>query len=89
MDIHTAVALGAVFAGIAIWGPIGALIGIPIAAAIIAVLDTYGERYEIIAEMSDEPQTKDPPDRETATRGRVDDEPDTVPAGRPSDGHSG
>ena len=89
MDIHPAVALGAVFAGIAIWGPIGALIGIPIAAAIIAVLDTYGERYEIIAEMSDEPQTKDPPDRETATRGRDDDEPDTVPAGRPSDRHSG
>ncbi len=89
MDIHPAVALGAVFAGIAIWGPIGALIGIPIAAAIIAVLNTYGERYEIIAEMSDESQTKDPPERETAKHSRDDDEPDTVPAGRPSDGHSG
>ena len=89
MDIHPAVALGAVFAGIAIWGPIGALIGIPIAAAIIAVLNTYGERYEIIAEMSDEPQTKDPPERKTATHSRDDDEPDTVPAGRPSDGRSG
>lgn len=55
MDIHPAVALGAVFAGIAIWGPIGALIGIPIAAAIIAVFDTYGERYELISEMHDAP----------------------------------
>ena len=54
MDIHPAVALGAVFAGIAIWGPIGALIGIPIAAAVIAVLDTYGSRYELIAEMDEE-----------------------------------
>lgn len=51
MDIHPAVALGAVFAGIAIWGPIGALIGIPIAAAVIAVMDTYGERYELISEI--------------------------------------
>ena len=54
MDIHPAVALGAVFAGIAIWGPIGALIGIPIAAAVIAVLDTYGSRYELIAEMDED-----------------------------------
>ena len=57
MDIHPAVALGAVFAGIAIWGPIGALIGIPIAAAVIAVLDTYGSRYELIAEMDEESRT--------------------------------
>lgn len=53
MDIHPAVALGAVFAGLAIWGPIGALIGIPIAAAIIAVVATYGQRYELISEMND------------------------------------
>jgi len=53
MDIHPAVALGAVFAGAAIWGPIGALVGIPIAAAILAVIDTYGRRYEIITEMDD------------------------------------
>ncbi len=53
MDIHPAVALGAVFVGLAIWGPIGALIGIPIAAAVIAVIDTYGQRYELIAEMNE------------------------------------
>lgn len=53
MDIHPAVALGAVFVGLAIWGPIGALIGIPIAAAVIAVIDTYGQRYELISEMND------------------------------------
>ncbi len=84
MNIHPAVALGAVFAGIAIWGPIGALIGIPIAAAIIAVLYTYGERYEIIAEMSEEPTSdqmeasttddqdlsKQQPDQDTVTVGR-------------------
>ncbi|MFN8125623.1 MAG: AI-2E family transporter [Candidatus Nanopelagicales bacterium] len=53
MDIHPAVALGAVFVGAAIWGPIGALIGIPIAAAVIAVIDTYGQRYDLIEEISE------------------------------------
>ncbi len=53
MDIHPAVALGAVFVGAAIWGPIGALIGIPIAAAVLSVIETYGQRYELIDEISD------------------------------------
>ncbi|MCH9814941.1 MAG: AI-2E family transporter [Actinomycetia bacterium] len=51
MNIHPAVALASVFIGAAIWGPIGALIGIPIAAAVISVVDTYGNRYELISEM--------------------------------------
>ena len=36
MDIHPAVAFGSVIAGAALFGPIGALIGIPVAAAILA-----------------------------------------------------
>ncbi len=47
MDLHPAVTLASVFVGTAVFGPIGALIGIPIAAALIAVIDTYGHRYEI------------------------------------------
>jgi predicted PurR-regulated permease PerM len=48
MDLHPAVALASVFIGVAIFGPIGALIGIPIVAAVIAVLATYGQRHELI-----------------------------------------
>ncbi|MEN9922742.1 MAG: hypothetical protein RIS09_256 [Actinomycetota bacterium] len=48
MDVHPAVALASVFIGVAIFGPIGALIGIPIVAAVIAVLGTYGQRHELI-----------------------------------------
>jgi predicted PurR-regulated permease PerM len=48
MDLHPALALAAVFIGVAIFGPIGALIGIPIVAAVIAVLGTYGQRHDLI-----------------------------------------
>ena len=51
MDVNPVVALGAVFVGAAIWGPLGALIGIPIAAAAVAVLDTYSHRYELVPDV--------------------------------------
>ena len=47
MDINSGVALAAVFVGAALFGPIGAIIGIPLVAIIIAVIETYGRRYEI------------------------------------------
>ena len=50
MDVNPAIALGAVFVGAAIWGPLGALIGIPLAAAAVAILDTYSHRYELVPE---------------------------------------
>ena len=51
MDVHPAIALAAVFVGAAMFGPIGALIGIPLAAALLAVVDTYGHRYELVPEL--------------------------------------
>jgi predicted PurR-regulated permease PerM len=52
MDVNPAIALAAVFVGGAIWGPLGALIGIPLAAAGVAVLDTYKHSYELVPEIS-------------------------------------
>jgi predicted PurR-regulated permease PerM len=52
MNIHPAIALGSVFVGFAFFGPIGAIIGIPLAAAIIAVIETYGDRYELVPELA-------------------------------------
>jgi predicted PurR-regulated permease PerM len=52
MDVNPAIALAAVFVGAAIWGPLGALIGIPLAAAGVAILDTYQHRYELVPEIS-------------------------------------
>src|SRR3954447_4765111 len=63
MDVNSGIALGAVFVGAAIWGPIGALIGIPLAAAVVAVVGTYGRRYELVPELA-APEFEDEEDDE-------------------------
>jgi predicted PurR-regulated permease PerM len=50
MNVNPAVALAAVFVGVAIWGPLGALIGIPLAAAGVAILETYRKPYDLVPE---------------------------------------
>lgn len=61
MDVHPGIALAAVFVGAAIWGPIGAIIGIPLAAAVVALLQTYGRRYGITAGvLADDDKVADP-----------------------------
>jgi predicted PurR-regulated permease PerM len=52
MDVNPAVALAAVFVGGAIWGPLGALIGIPLAAAGVAIFGAYRHSYELVPEIS-------------------------------------
>ena len=59
MDMHPAITLAAVFVGAALFGPIGAIIGIPLAAAVIAVVDTYGKRYELVPELAEHINTDD------------------------------
>jgi predicted PurR-regulated permease PerM len=51
MDVNPAIALAAVFVGAAIWGPVGALIGIPLAAAGVAILDSYKTSYDLVPEV--------------------------------------
>lgn len=51
--IHPAVAFGAVIAAAGLFGAWGALVAIPVVAAIEAVVDTYGRRYELVAEPPD------------------------------------
>jgi predicted PurR-regulated permease PerM len=52
MDVNPAIALAAVFVGAAIWGPVGALIGIPLAAAGVAILDSYKKSYDLVPEFA-------------------------------------
>ncbi len=51
--VHPAVAVGAVIAGAALFGPMGALVAIPVVAAVQAVIETYGHGYEL-AEAEDD-----------------------------------
>ena len=48
--VHPAVAFGAVIAGAALFGPMGALVSIPVVAAVQAVIETYGHGYDLAEE---------------------------------------
>ena len=56
MDINSGVALASVFIGAALFGAIGAIIGIPLAAIIIAVTEAYGQRYDVHPAAVDQPR---------------------------------
>jgi predicted PurR-regulated permease PerM len=60
MDVHPAVALGSVIAGAALFGAIGAVIGIPVAAVLLAILDTFRKRHELVPELA----SLQPPDED-------------------------
>ena len=81
MEVNPAIALAAVFIGAAIWGPIGAIIGVPIAAVVVSVIQTYGRRYELVPHLAvadhldhapaDAPDPRpEPPDTATPTLDR-------------------
>lgn len=58
MDINSGVALASVFVGAALFGPIGAIIGIPLVAIVIAVIEAYGQRYDLHPEVDERTQVK-------------------------------
>ena len=51
MDIHPAVALAAVFVGVGLFGPVGALIGIPVMAAALAIIDSLRRQHQLMPEL--------------------------------------
>ncbi|QNN54800.1 AI-2E family transporter [Nocardioides mesophilus] len=59
MQVHPAVAFGAVVVGAKLFGPVGALVSVPVVAATQAVIETYGHRYELVGEVPTTPP--DPP----------------------------
>src|SRR4051794_31963552 len=65
--VHPAVAVGAVIVGAALFGPMGALVAIPVVAAVQAVIETYGHGYELVAEeQPGEQADHEPPEEGTA-----------------------
>lgn len=49
MALHPAVAFVAVIAGAALLGPVGALLGLPVAAIVGGLVSAAGERHEVVA----------------------------------------
>ncbi len=59
MQLHPAVAFGAVIVGVTLVGPVGALLALPLTATVQAVVSSYVRRHELVeSEMFDEPQSK-------------------------------
>lgn len=71
VEIHPAVAFGAVIVGASLFGPLGGLVAIPVVAAVQAVIETYGHRYELVdaADGPDRADGADGPDAEEAADG--------------------
>ncbi|MGW4767936.1 AI-2E family transporter [Nocardia sp. NPDC004278] len=63
LDMHPAVAFGAVIAGAAILGPTGALLAIPVTATVQAFAGAYIRRYEVEAD-ADADKTERPPKKQ-------------------------
>jgi predicted PurR-regulated permease PerM len=59
--VHPAVAFGAVIAGAALFGPMGALVSIPVVAAVHAVIETYGHGYDLVEENPEAAPEAEPP----------------------------
>ena len=59
MDLHPAIGLGSAFIGVSIFGAIGAFIGVPIVAGVIAVASTYGKRHELISELAPDAKSQE------------------------------
>jgi predicted PurR-regulated permease PerM len=48
MEIHPAIAFGSAIAGAALLGPVGAVLGLPVAAMSVALLASSGERHDVV-----------------------------------------
>ncbi|MEV4128244.1 AI-2E family transporter [Nocardia sp. NPDC049707] len=68
LDMHPAVAFGAVIAGAAILGPTGALLAIPVTATVQAFASAYIRRYEVEADGDAEKPERPPKKQRKWTR---------------------
>jgi len=78
MSLHPAVAFGSVIAGVAVLGPVGALLALPAAASIKAFASSYTSHHEVVSDpLTTLDEGSSPTDDEPAGRSRP--EPVTRP----------
>ncbi len=54
VNVNPAVAFGSVLLGAALFGVAGAFLAVPVAAMLLALLETYGKRYELLPQMQEQ-----------------------------------
>lgn len=73
VDVHPAVAFGSVLLGAALFGVAGAFLAVPVAAMLLALLNIYSKRYELMPELTSEDSdatTEDEPEDPVAASAR-------------------
>jgi predicted PurR-regulated permease PerM len=74
MEIHPAISFGAAIAGGALLGPVGAILGLPVAAMAVALVSSSGQRHELIdnalVEVAEKSEPKTSPVRRHRLRRR-------------------
>ena len=60
VNVNPAVAFGSVLLGASLFGVAGAFLAIPVTAMLLSLLDIYGKRYELIAELRGHDDAKVP-----------------------------
>lgn len=73
VDVHPAVAFGAVLLGAALFGVAGAFLAVPVIAMMLALLDVYGRRYDLAAGLDMTPLPAGKRQRRWSTRAQVHD----------------
>lgn len=63
VDVNPAVAFGSVLLGAALFGVAGAFLAIPVVAMLLALLETYGKRYELLPQMQEQMAPESAPRR--------------------------
>ena len=79
VDLHPAVSFGAALLGAQLFGLSGALLGVPVAATAMALLEIYKRRWELTPETEEQVAALVAPSLERGWAGGDDDEPDAVP----------
>lgn len=64
VNVHPAVAFASVLLGTALFGVAGALVSIPVVAVMLALLDIFGHRHELLPALQDEAELHDEDDHE-------------------------
>ena len=79
VDLHPAVSFGAALLGAQLFGLSGALLGVPVAATVMAMLEIYKRRYELTAQTEERVAALVAPSAERAWGDREDGQPPPTP----------